>query len=216
MTLLQHHVLALSLTALTTFGLGLLVFIAEPKRRLNQIFGLYSLAISWWAGIEAIFISVPDAASATFYANLEWGGIFFIAPTFLHTVSLLIKEQHRTTKDILAVAYGSSVVFLALHCGGVVIESLRPVAYLRYFSFLTPAGLLVPLAFFVFVNMGLFKLGRAYRRATGPQKTQLKYLFWGSLIGYLGGSADWFLVFAYGFSSIIIAEVLKFFLFERR
>ncbi len=199
MTLLQHHILALTLTAITTFGLGLLVFLADPKRRLNQIFGLYSLAISWWACFEALFcINCRDILSANFYSRLEWSGIFFIAPTFLHTVFLLIEERKRWAKQILVIAYASSSLFFILHvCFGRIIASLRPVAYLPLFSMLTLVGLLVPVAFFVFVNLGLFKLGCAYRNATGRRRIQLKYLFWGSLIGYVGGSPNWFLVFGF-------------------
>ena len=65
MTLLQHHVLALALTTATTFGLGLLVFLADPKRRLNQVFGLYSLAISWWAFFEMLVASAILVVIAT-------------------------------------------------------------------------------------------------------------------------------------------------------
>ena len=198
MTLLQHHILALALTAVTTFGLGLLVFLADPKRRLNQIFALYSLAISWWAGTEGLFVSAQGQAAMDFYVQLEWIGIFFIAPTFLHSVILLLGERTRWTKFVLGLAYGSGCTFLVAHLlfDGIILV-LRPVAYLPFFTQLTGFGLLVPLSFFVFVNIGLFKLLRAYRRSADRRRIQLKYLFWASLIGYLGGSPDWFLVFEF-------------------
>jgi signal transduction histidine kinase len=196
MTLLEHHILALTLTASTVFGLGLLVFLAEPKRRLNQIFGLYSLAICWWAATEALVLGAPDLAAAALYARIEWIGIFFIAPTFLHSVILLLGERTARTRLLIVLGYANGALFLFGHLVmQSIVTELRPVAYLPWFYRLTPFGALVPVAFFAFVNLALFKLGLAYRHAVDRRRLQLKYLFWASLIGYLGGSLDWCLIF---------------------
>ena len=193
MTLLQHHILALGLTAVTTLGLGLLVFLAEPKRRLNQVFGLYSLAISWWAFTEILLVCAKDQAMANSISYMKWPGVIFIAPTFTHTVLLSIRQRARGTKSVLLAAYGGSVLFLLFHLfTPLVTASPRPVGYVPFFDNCTTLGTLIPLTFFVLVNLALWKLWHAYRGATGQRRTQLKYLFWASMIGYLGGSPDWF------------------------
>lgn len=198
MTLLQHHILALSLTAATTFGLGLLVFLAEPRRRLNQIFGLYSLAISWWSMTEAFLVGASNQTVANVWSHVEWVGVIFIAPTFIHTVLLSIDDQEKTRKAILRIAYSLSLIFLICHLMlGWIARPPRPIGYTSFHNSLTHFGMLIPLMFLVLVNLGLWKLASSYWRATGQHKTQLKYLFWGSLIGYLGGSPDWFLVFGF-------------------
>lgn len=198
MTLLQHHVLALSLTAVTTFGLGLLVFLADPKRRLNQIFGLYSLAISWWALFESLAITASNQWMASIWAYVEWPGVIFIAPTFVHTVFLSIQEMGKSIKRVLRLTYVLSFVFLVFDLlFGFQLHSPRPVAYVPFFTRLSPLSFAIAFAFFILVNIGLWKLWHAYRVAAGHQRTQLKYLFWGSVIGYLGGSPDWFLVFGF-------------------
>ena len=139
MTLLQHHILALWLTALTTFGLGLLVFLAEPRRRLNQIFGLYSLAISWWALNEAFVVNAADQATATLFVYLEWLGIVFIAPTGMHTVFLLTEDRTRGGRIWLIAGYLLSVIFLILHLLFTAVVRLpKPVGYTHFFSQLTP------------------------------------------------------------------------------
>lgn len=198
MTLLQHHVLALSLTALTTFGLGLLVFLADPKRRLNQIFGLYSLVISWWAFIETFIVGALNQSVANFFSYIEWIGVIFIAPTFLHTAFLSTEQTGKSAKATVFAAYLTSFLYLFLHLFARLITSHpRPVGYTLFFTSVTTFGALVPVTFFVLVNIALWKLASAYRNATGQRRTQLKYLFWASLIGYLGGSPDWFLVFGF-------------------
>jgi len=198
LTLLQHHILALSITAITTFALGVLVFIANPKKRLNQVFGLYSLSIFWWATSEAFFVSAPNPPMAELYANIEWPGVFFIAPTFFHSVCLLTSLKSLWSQTALRIAYGSSFLFLALHfLFDAIALSPQPVAYLPVYNLLTPIGFSVPIAFFVLVNLGLWKLYSAYRQSSGQRQVQLRFLFWGSLIGYLGGSPDWFLIFGF-------------------
>lgn len=197
MTLLQHHILALTLTAITTFCLGLLVFLAEPKRRLNQVFGLYSLAISWWAVSEAFLVSAPNQSAANFWSYIHWIGVIPIAPTFVHTVFLSTGKSGRKAKIILLLSYGASCLLLLFHLllPNILLAPPKPVGYARFFQSITLLGSLVPLTFLILVNVGLWKLWQAYQKATGQRKTQLKYLFWSSMVGYLGGSPDWGFVF---------------------
>lgn len=191
MTLLQHHILALTLTAITTFGLGLLVFLADPKRRLNQVFGLYSLAISYWGIVEGFLLGARNQASANLWAYLEWIGVIFIAPTFIHTVFMLTGYKTSRSKTILRSAYSISFLLLLLHLFTELIAAPpRPVAYAPFMNNLANIGYVIPAVFLVLVNIALWKLWHTYKENSGQRKTQLKYLFYGSLIGYLGGSPD--------------------------
>jgi signal transduction histidine kinase len=198
MSFLHHHILALVLAAITTFGLGVFVFLTEPTRRPNQIFGFYSLVISWWALTEAIVFGAPAQSIASLWAYIEWPGVILIAPAFLHTVWILTQQEGRTAKLVLRAAYLSSAVLIGLHLffPGLVTAPPRPLAYIPFANNAnTPLGWLLPLAFVIFVNIGFWQLARSYRKATGPRKIQLKYLFWASVVGYLGGSPNWFLSF---------------------
>ncbi len=199
MTLLQHHILALWLTAFTTAGLGLLAFLAEPRRRLNQVFGLYSLSIAWWSLGESFIVGANRQSFANAVASFSWIGSTLIAPTFFHTIRLLVGDKGRVTKVILWVSYAVTAFFLLVHLFfNKVIIPPRPVAYTYFFVGLTKLGMFVPLLFFVLVNIALACLGRAYRQANGQRKTQLRYLLIASAIGYLGGSPDWLFSFGAG------------------
>lgn len=200
MTLLQHHVLALSLTALTTFGVGLLVFLAGPKRRLNQIFGLYTLAIGGWAIEEALTVGASNQAIANqIWYFIGWPPVIFIAPTFFHTALLATEQKGKTLWIALKVGYVVSCVFLVLHLSipGLLTEPPRPVGYVHFHHKVTLLGSTIPLTFLVLVNMALWVLWHASKRAAESRKKQLKYLFWSSVIGYLGGSPSWFFVFGF-------------------
>ncbi len=199
MTLLQHHILALTLTAITTFGLGLLVFLADPKRRLNQIFGLYSLAITGWAVCEIFTFTASSQSVANLWAYyFAWPSVILIAPTFLHSVFLSIGEEDRTTRTALRISYVLSLIFLALHFffHGFLTKDPQPsTGYEHFHQALSVFGGIIPFTFLILVNVALWKLWRSYSQATGQRKMQLKYLFWASVVGYVGGSPDWCLVY---------------------
>lgn len=193
MTLLQHHVFALLFTGMTALGLGSLVFLTDCKRRLNQVFGLYSLSIAWWAIPEAFLIRARDQSTADLFGYLEWPGVIFIAPTFIHTVLLATDHKSLAATRLLRLSYLLGAIFTLLHLlfYGLVAGHPRPVAYVSFHNKLGLVGWGVLLTFTVLVTIALQKLWTAYRHATGQRRTQLKFLFWGSFIGYLGGSPDW-------------------------
>ncbi len=195
MTLLEHHVLALSLSALTTFGLGLLVFLAEPKRLLNKIFGLYSLVITGWVLGEIFVFTTSDHSVASLWDYfVSWPAVIFIAPTFLHSACLSIGEEGPKTRLILRISYLLSFVFLAFHffLPGFLSKAPKPsLGYEHFHHDLSALGTIIPLTFLILVHLALWKLWRSYSRATGQRRMQLKYLFWGSVFGYAGGAPDW-------------------------
>ena len=197
MTLLQHHLLADILTAATTFGLGLLVFLAEPKRRLNQIFCLYSLSISGWALTEYLIVGAPSQSVANFWSYFTWPLVIFIAPTFLHTA--LLSTGGSTRRSIpLKIAYLVSFIFLCLHLfTKTITENPWTIGYVHFHNRVTHLGWSIPATFLIVVNIALWKLWKAYKKASGQHRTRLKYLFWGSAVGYLGGSPDWFFVLGF-------------------
>ena len=199
MTLAQHHTLALGLSSITTLALGLIVFSAEPRRRLNRIFGLYSLTIVGWAFSEIFVFNTLNLTTATFWNYyLAWPSVIFIAPTFLHSVFLSLDDNRRSSQLILKISYTLSVFFLVAHFLFPGLLTSPPKAGGSYANFhyaVSTAGRVIPLTFFVLVNFALWILWWSYRKATGHRRTQLKYLFWASVVGYLGGGADWFLVF---------------------
>jgi signal transduction histidine kinase len=173
---------------------------AGPHRRLNQIFGLYTLAITGWALEEAFLVGASTQAIANIIWPIGWSFVLFIAPTFLHTALLCTEAKDKTSKYLLITGYFTSAIFFILQWVYPMLLTgpPRPVGYTRFHHAVTPLGVILPLTFLVFVNVALWRLWRGgYKEATGQRKTQLKYLFWSSVIGYLGGSPSWFFTFGF-------------------
>jgi hypothetical protein len=64
--MLTQHVLSLLVTAITHFILGILVYTKGSNRLTSSTYALYSIAIAWWSGFEALAITRSDAQAALF------------------------------------------------------------------------------------------------------------------------------------------------------
>ncbi len=198
MTLLQHHILALALTASTTLILGLLVLCADHKKSLNRVFAIYSASITCWSFAEAFLVNTPDKVVAWFWLTCEWLGVSFIAPSFLHTVFLFTQRYGKREKILVRAGYVLGALFILLHLtSNLVTMTVRPVAYTRYFAKLAPLGHYLPALFFTLVTIGLVTLWQSSRQVVGQHRLQTQILLWSSLIGYFGGGADWVLTLGY-------------------
>jgi signal transduction histidine kinase len=75
------------------------------------------------------------------------------------------------------------------------IQDAAPKFFVTYFATPGPLYFWAVLFFLAYATIGLLFLFKAYINSSGIRKNQLKYLFWSSLFGYIGGSANFLLVF---------------------
>src|SRR5438094_2514638 len=121
------------------------------------------------------------------------GGSFLIPTLFLHFIFSLLELKSR--KWLLPSAYTLSLIFACLSATPYMITDAGPKFYLRY---LLEPGPIYPLAVFFFLSCvmyGHYELYKAYARSFGLKRNQLAHLFWSSLLGYIGGSANFLMVF---------------------
>ena len=121
------------------------------------------------------------------------GGSFLIPTLFLHFIFSLLELKSR--KWLLPSAYVLSLIFAGLSATPYMITDAEPKFYLRY---LLEPGPIYPLAVFFFLSCvmyGHYELYKAYARSFGLKRNQLAHLFWSSLLGYIGGSANFLMVF---------------------
>jgi len=191
--LLFHFVLSLVLTSLTTLVLGILVFLKNPRRRVNKIFALYSFSIAWWSFWQIGLVASVDRTQALLWARIEQIGVFFIPSLFVHFVLSLLEVRGKRSPLILG--YVLSVMFASFSLSRYMMADAVPKFFVRHFA--TPGELYIwAVSFFIaYVLYALYLLYKEYVSTTGMRKNQIKYLFWSSLIGYLGGSANFLLVF---------------------
>lgn len=189
MNSLNQYVIALSLTSGTIFILSAFVYLKGINKKINQTFALYSLSTAIWSGCEAYAISTTNQANALLWWRINHIGVIFIPVFFVHFVFSLLGLNERKRRFI-KIIYSIAFMTLAFDLTPLLIQEVVPKFSFNYF--IEPGILYVPffLLWLSLVIYGVFVLGRAYLKSSGARRNQLKYLWWGTMIGYIGGAPN--------------------------
>ncbi len=187
--------LAALITSVTTFLLGVFVFIYNRKSTVNKIFCLYSLSISEWSFFTALHALTASPALSLLSAKIMHIGVPFI-PVLFFNFCLVMLDSYNKYKKTLVVGYFMAAIFI-------IVNFMTPLVILRVrpklgYSYFMDGGALYPFLiamFSVYAIMGLYLLLRAYLVSSGSKRNQLKYLFWGSLLGYTLGALNFLPVY---------------------
>lgn len=187
--LLLNYTIALLSTALAVFSIGAFVLLKSRKNRINRIFAVFSFSIAWWAFFQGVVNMSGSSSTALILSMIMTAGVFFIPSLFLHfVVSFLNLKKERA---LLKYAYSLSFIFAALSGTSYMVSGVSSKLFLKYY--LDP-GIIYHYAvcfFIISAVYGLYKLRDELKKSKDETKrSQLKYLFWPSLIGYAGGGAN--------------------------
>ena len=174
--------------------LAALVYFNNTKNPINITFSLYSISIFSWSFISIFMINATSEEFATFYDRLCLSGAIFIPTTFLHFI--LHYLNHRLNqKNFIKYFYAISLLLLAINTTHYFVPYTAPVHHLKYFTvpgigyylFLTHYTITAGLALYFILNCLLLENSKT-------KKAQLIYLFYGTLLAYIGGSLNFCLV----------------------
>ena len=194
---LNHYAIAPLLTSLSAFVLASFVYFKNRKSKINRIFALYSLVIAVWSFCQGLLFYAQgpeDRAMALLWARLLHCSAFFIPTLFLHFILIFLDEIKRR-KNALILPYVISFSLLPICQTRLFIKDMVPKFSFRYIVDPGPVYSFCLLFFVGYVGYGLYKLFKAYRAFSGIRANQTKYLLWGSLFGYMGGSINFLWVF---------------------
>ena len=185
------------LTAITTFVLAVFVLSIDPRSKLYRTFFLYTISISLWSFPFAFIAIVKDKNTALILGHAFNIGVTFISTGFVHFVCILLNIKNRGR--LIRACYVISFFFLLLVPTKYMVLGVVPKFGLNYF--INPGIAYYPFVLFwgTCIVYGLYKLFRGYLVSTGMRRNQLKYLFFGSLLGYIGGPANFLLFLVLNF-----------------
>ena len=183
-----HIALSAALTAITTAILGVFVLLRDCRSRLYRVFSFYSLAITAWSATLALHVVSLDRSIAVWTGQYLHIGATLIPVLFVHFVLEFFGEtQHKLAKVLLPILYAVALVLMFLCISGVLVSDVAPRFGIPYLM-RAERGYIVLVGFFGLCAIwGLARIWRAYTYADGLRKNQLKYLLFGSLLGYAGG-----------------------------
>jgi two-component system nitrogen regulation sensor histidine kinase GlnL len=146
--------------------------------------------VGFWACCYLLWQLSEDAKNAIFWSKALMLGAIFISPTFLHFSVTFINEYKKYSRLILT-CYVVSIIFSFLNFTPLLVKEVVPQLFFPYWPI---AGVMYApflIGFFgilVYVHILTYE---AYKKASGLKRNQIKYVFLGTAIGFLGGSTNY-------------------------
>lgn len=175
------------LTGIFCLIFGLFVYSKNPRREINQIFGLMSLSIILWGFGYGMWQLSQTKEAALFWVKVLSVGIVFMPSLFYHWVLMLLNLRENRRKTLFF-GYFISLLFVIFLPTSLFIKTIEPALH---FPWWPKAGIFF--GFFIiyfigFLAYSLYFLTKAYKKEVGYKKEQIKYTIFGVLLG-AGGAA---------------------------
>ena len=207
------------LTSLVTLLLSFLVYSKNRKNPINISFALWTLSGAIWSfGLASHAISTSK--SMAIYWDRILHGTATLVPVFFLFFVLAILGKIKTHKKILVLAFIIDLIILSFANSKFFISDELPKLYFSYFPEPGIIYYVFTVMFIIYVVYACYLLIKEYICSSGVRRNQLKYLFLGSGLAFIGGSTTFPLVFnirvfPYGiflippYSAIIAYAILK-------
>lgn len=162
---------------------GLIYF--NSKGRVHRLWSLFNFNVGCW-GIFLFFAGQSRVESqALFFWKLSHVSVVFIPVFFYHFAIAFCKQEHKI--EIL-LAYIQAIIFSALLLFTNLILGEVHYRFDSFYYFIgTPIYLLMLFIWSVVVFSSFKAIYRQTQKASSLRLLQLKYLFWGSMLGFVSG-----------------------------
>jgi signal transduction histidine kinase len=172
-----------SLTAVANLILGLFTYLKNPKSATNKLFAFLTLQISLWAITNYFSLHASTEALTLFWIRT----VMFIVSALGPTIFLLIKAfPERSTNlpkyviyavwfftGLTAILAISQFMFISV---SIIDGNIQPVP--------GPAIFIFAVNFLGFLGAAFITLGRKYKKSTGLERVQIKYLLLGIILTF--------------------------------
>ena len=188
----NHFAIAGFLTFLGNLCIAAMIFLKNRKNLTNRIFALFFLSVSVY-GFGFFRQAIAQSIfSETIAIKVLLFGTVFIPVFFIHGVYLVCEKQIK--KSVLYTLYLVGTIFACLNFFTDLLAR-DPIAKfgLKYVFQAGPLYPILALFFGVCSFLALKELYQGHLAHKGLKKNQLTYLFWGTLVGFCGGSIGFML-----------------------
>ena len=182
------------INVITSISLAIFVYFQNPEKKLNRYFSLFAISVAFWSMGYFAWQTARDAETALIWLRVLMLGAIFIPIFYFHFVVTLLKLSQKM-RALLVGGYVFALIFIPLTF--FTDSVISGVTSRLWFPFWPQPGILFHiflLGFFAYTAYSWYLLIRAIQSTTDHnRKTQILYVFWGTLIGFLGGSTNYFL-----------------------
>jgi len=192
------------INALASVGLAVLVYYKGRKEKLHSVFALFCMSVAYWSIGYFFWHTAQTADEALIWTRSLMRGSIFISVFYLHFILIFVGLLNKK-KILLYLSYGQALFFLAMSFSPLYISHIREISIFKFWP--KPGILYAPFLaiWLLIVFYSIVLLFQYYQRSEGAVKMQTKYIIIATLIGYSGGSMNYFLYY-----DILIIPYLNF------
>jgi two-component system NtrC family sensor kinase len=174
------------IAAILNLFLAIFVIKKGGKKKLNLSFSLVIVcAMVWNFGYFLLYVA-PTRDFALLIRHIIFFGTVFIPPTFLYLIMVLTDQVTKRKKIVSITAFSSSFILSLLNFTGFTTDDVTRY-YWGYLPDASRTGGFFALMFIVYISYAFTLLFKAMRKSVGIKHNQLKYIFYGAIIGFGGG-----------------------------
>ncbi len=180
------------ISSITSLGLGGFVFFKKGKDRVAISYALLTISFFVWIFGLGMEIISPNKNWGLFWNRWLYSGAIFIPTFFIHFIQAYL---NKIKIKLLISAYTISTIFLAFNFTPLFVKDVVPKGSFNYASV---PGVVFPffvLYFFIVFIYSFYIIIQEYKYSLGIRRNQLKFIIIASVIGFLGGSTNYLLVF---------------------
>ncbi len=192
---MNYYVLTGLVNAVTSTTLAFIVYFQGKKNSLQKSFVLFCFGVALWSWPYCFWPTAEDQASAIFWFRVLHVGAILI-PFFYFRFVIIFLDQYQKYKRALKLGYLVVLILLIFDFHPLFIKEMREMTLEYSFKYWAVPGILYPfflLMFFSYAVYCWYLLWRSYQKSTTQRREQIKYILAGTLIGFLGGSTNYFL-----------------------
>ncbi|HBG62757.1 MAG TPA: hypothetical protein DDX16_00710 [Candidatus Omnitrophica bacterium] len=192
--LLNYFTISSLINALTSLCLCFFILSRNPRSRLNRSFSFFSFAVGFWAINHFLAFAILNKASALFFHRALMAGAIFIPTTFFHFVCIFLCIYDKK-KSLILLGYIASFIFLFSDFTPLFITGVSKKLFFEYFEDFGPMYHPFLAMFASFTLYSHYLMFKGFKSETGVRANQIKYILIGTLIGFMGGITNFFLVY---------------------
>lgn len=189
---MTFYIITSFITAIACIFLAALVYTKDKKNPTNRFFSFFAIAIFFWSFSYVIWLFQKDPEPALFWSRMLNLGATFIPITYLHWVFVFLKKNKVSrNKKILVFGYILTFIFAFFSFSDIYVTGVAPISNFPYW----PQANWLYYIYLAFNYVGMvvyasYLLFRSMKTATGFYKEQIKYVFLGAVIGFVGGATN--------------------------
>jgi hypothetical protein len=189
------YVITSLINAVGSFFLGLFVYLKNRKASLNKVFVLFCLSVAGWSGLYFFWlISGTTKSNALLLARALNVAAIFIPITYFHFITVFL-NIYQKKKRLVNLGYLFSFFLLLSGFSSLFVRDVEPILLFPWYPKAGVTYHFFILMFFSFIVYSWYLMYEAIKNTTGIVNRQIKYVLIGSLIGFIGGSTNFFPVY---------------------